>query len=200
MTDPLDEALDARLRTAFAPPSSAQFAAQARAVVRAPAPRVMWPWLLAAAALMLTIGLFVLRPARGPEGHDGAELGAMWVAAYEHAETSGFGSASCCDPAQDFGVACEQRFAVRIGLGGDSDVTLRGCYCGLPTGGCVAVLADTKQGPVGVFVVARGQDPKPCLPAGSTLHLARRELGPLVIYAVSRSQQLPSLEQFALSP
>jgi hypothetical protein len=77
---------------------------------------------------------------------------------------------------------------------------VHGCYCGLPTGGCVAALANTGEGAVGVFVVPRAQDPQPCLPANCALHLARRELGPLVLYAVSRSPQAGPLAQFALAP
>lgn len=199
MTDPLDDSLDAHLRTAFAPPSAQRLAAAARAAIGAPVARPVWPWLLAAAALLLTIALYGMRPARGPEGHDGAQLGAMWAAAYEHALTNGFGGGSCCDPGQDFGLVCEQKFAVKLAVGGD-DVTLHGCYCGLPTGGGVAVLAATENGPVGVFVVPRHQDPRPCLPAGSTLQLARRELGPLVLYAVSRSAPARSLEPFRIAP
>ena len=97
MSDALDDALDARLRAAFPPPALHQLAATARSVAGAPAARPVWPWLLAAAALLLTIAFAVLRPARGPEGHDGEQLGAMWVAAYEHALTNGFGAGACCD-------------------------------------------------------------------------------------------------------
>ena len=198
MNDPHDEALDARLRAAFAPPAPPQLAALARAAIGGSVARPVWPWLLAAAALLLTIGLYVARPARGPEGHDGAQLGAMWAAAYEHALTNGFGGGSCCDPGSDFGLVCVEKFAVKLDVAGD--VTLHGCYCGLPTGGGVAVLADTANGPVGVFVVPRGQDPRPCLPSGSTLQLARRELGPVVLYAVSRGASAPSLAPFRLAP
>jgi hypothetical protein len=199
MNDPLDDDLDARLRAAFPPPSPQQLAATARGVVAGPAAPPRWPWLLAAAVSLLTIGLWAMRPARGPEGHDGAQLGAMWAAAYEDAETSGF-RGTCCDADSDFGIVCEKRFAVKLAFGGASDVTLHGCYCGLPTGGCVAVLAMTGDGPTGVFIVPRAQDPRPCLPAGSPLHLARRELGPLVLYAVSRTPSASSLEPFRIAP
>lgn len=198
MNEPLDDAIDARLRAAFAPPSPPQLAAAARAAVAEPAARPLWPWLLAAAALLLVFGLYALRSPRGPEGHDGAQLGAMWAAAYEHALTNGFGGGSCCDPQQDFGIVCEQKFAVKLEVAGG--VTLHGCYCGLPTGGGVAVLADTADGPVGVFAVPRGRDPRPRLPAGCPLQLARRELGPVVLYAISRSAPGSSLEPFRLVP
>lgn len=198
LDDRLDDALDAQLRAAFAPPPAARFAATARAASGV-ARRPLWPWFAAAAAaLLVTIGFLVMRPARGPEGHDGAQLGAMWAAAFEHAEANGFGSGSCCDPGQDVGMACEQRFSVRLGVG--DGVTLQGCYCGLPTGGCVAALAHTAHGPMGVFLLPRGQDPLPCLPAGSSLQLSRRELGPLVLYAVSRGAATQSLQEFRIAP
>lgn len=197
MNDPLDDALDAQLRAAFAPPAAASLAATARAAIGATR-RPLWPWFVAAAAaLLVTIGFLVLRPARGPEGHDGAQLGAMWAAAFEHAEANGFGSGSCCDNGQDVGMACERRFAVKLGVG--DGVTLHGCYCGLPTGGCVAALAHTPDGPIGVFLLPRGQDPLPSLPAGSALRLSRRELGPLVLYAVSRGAATQSLQEFRLA-
>ena len=129
----------------------------------------------------------------------GRAPGAMWAAAFEHAETNGFVGGSCCDPASDFGVACEQKFEVRLEVGGD-EVTLYGCYCGLPTGGCVAALAETPQGPCGVFIVPKSCDPGACLPVGKDLCLARRELGSLVLYAVSRSRPTHSLGQFRIAP
>jgi hypothetical protein len=198
--DPLDDELDRRLRAAFAPPSNAQLAGVARAAAHAPQRRLPWPWLLAAAAAVLTIVFMVARPTRGPQGHDGAQLGAMWAAAFADAETNGFASGSCCDGGQDLAGVCQQRFAVRLRFGGSDDVTVHGCYCGLPTGGCVAALCHTGNEPVGVFVVPREQDPGPRLPASSGLHLARRELGPLVLYAVSRSPRPASLAPFELAP
>lgn len=201
--DRFDDALDARLRHVFRPPVEAQFADLARAATQAPSwrqHRRWWPWVVAAAAALLTIGMLVLRPSRGPEGHDGRELGALWAAAFAHAKASGFGSGSCCDPQLDFGRECERRFSVRLGLDDASALKLHGCYCGLSTGGCVAVLAETSDGPVGVFAVPRSRDPRPVLPAGSRLHLARRELGPLVLYAVSSRANDRALAQFRVEP
>ncbi|MFY9345370.1 MAG: hypothetical protein WAT39_22960, partial [Planctomycetota bacterium] len=163
-----------------------------------PVRRPLWPWLLAAAALLLTVALAFHRPRRGPEGHDGEQLGAMWAAAFEHADTNGFGTGACCDGGLDLAGQCEQRFAVK--LFGGRGMTVHGCYCGLSTGGCVAALAQSGDERIAVFVLPRDQDPGPCLPAGCPLHLARRELGPLVLYAVSRAPEPMALAQFALGP
>lgn len=198
-----DDVLDAQMRAAFASPAAHELSELARAATRVAPVRPLypkWPWLLAAAALLLAIGFLVARPARGPEGHDAHELGALWAAAYEHADASGFGGSSCCDPKLDFGSECEKHFAVRLGLDGSSGVTLHGCYCGLPTGGCVAVLAETPDGPMGVFAVPRGRDPRPVLPAGSSLQLSRRELGPIVLYAVSPRAPAAPLAAFRVEP
>ncbi len=191
--DPLDERLDAMLRGSFSPPPDASFANLACAVAKRPSARWWVHGLLAAAALLVSLGVWILArdTTSGPEGHDGQELGALWAAAYEHAiagEASG--AVSCCDPDLDFCATCEQQFSVRLSLGGDNaELTLRGCYRGLPTGGCVAALIDTPNGPVGVFAISRERDPAPQLPASSALQLVRRELGPLVLYAVAGRQQ-----------
>ena len=198
MNVPHDDRLDQQLRAAFAPPAPAVFEHLARA---ATAPREVrrWPWLLSAAAVAaFALALLCSRPARGPEGHDGAQLGAMWAAAFEHALANGGGGGACCDPSADFGAACEQQFAVRLAAGGG--VTLRGCYCGLPTGGCIAVLAESTEGTVGIFAVPRAHDPRPALPAGSDLHLARRELGGVVLYAVCERPVQNALSSFVLAP
>lgn len=192
-----DCAIDAKLRAAFAPPPDADFAAAARRAVAEHAPRRPWWWLVVVAAAAILAGAALwLQPARGPEGHDGAQLGAMWAAAFEHAETHGFGA--CCDRAAEVGAVCEQRFRVKLAVG--NGIALQGCYCGLPTGGCVALLAQTNDGPAGVFVLSRGEDPRPRLPAGCPFVLSRRELGPVVLYAVSRTATARSLEQFRLAP
>lgn len=191
-----DDQIDARLRAAFAPPPASVIAAQARAVVAPRHARPKWPWLLAAAALVVTIALAIARPVRGPEGHDANELGAMWAAAYEDALEQGFSGGSCCVPGLDLGKACEEKFATRLGLGAGSPVKLLGCYCGLPTGGCMALLVRTDGDPVCVYVVPCGRDPRPRLPAESTLHLARRELGSLALYALSASPADDTLAGF----
>ena len=203
--DLADRRLDAQLRAAFAPPPAATYAAAAaQATASPPKAGWRWQWVLAAAALLLTVGVAFLQRRCEPASRDGAELGSLWAAAYEHALANSAGSDGkrfCCDPSLDFCGTCEQRFAVRIGIGpGIEDLTLRGCYCGLPTGGCVAALIDTAQGPVGVFVLPRAKDPGPRLPAGSALRLARRELGSLVLYAVGGERQTPQrpLERFVL--
>jgi hypothetical protein len=202
MNDPLDDELDARLRAEFTPPAPAALTAMAQRAVGIDARRPAWPWWLAAAAVLLAaVSAFAWqRSPRGPEGHDGRELGAIFVAAFEHAVENGFGSGSCCDGGQDLGVVCEQRFAVRLGFQGKGGCSVHGCYCGLPTGGAVAVLARDGEDPVGVFVVPRGKDPRPRLPANCTLHLSRRELGPVVLYGLSSKSQSTPLQQFTLAP
>ncbi len=197
--DATDAGIDDRLRRAFAPPSPARLERVARTATQQRAPH-RWPWLLAAvaAAAVVLVALFASsRRARGPEGHDGAQLGAMWAAAYEHAVANG-GAGACCDPHSDFGAACQRLFAVKLAAGGG--VTLRGCYCGLPTGGCVAVLADTADGLVGVFALPRAHDPRPDLPEDCALHLSRRELGDVVLYAVAPQPAARPLAGFAISP
>jgi len=49
-------------------------------------------------------------------------------------------------------------------------------------------------------IVPRAQDPQPCLPPGCRLQLARRELGPMVLYAIARTAPAHSLQEFALAP
>lgn len=209
--DELDEARDARLdamlRRAYAPPPDELLTQAAQAATVLPRRGLPWQWLLAAAALLMTFLVWHATKAPvGPEGHDGKQLGALWAAAYEHAlanPRAPDGKQFCCDPSQDFCRTCEQRFSVRLGLGaGSAGVTLRGCYCGLSTGGCVAALLETSTGPVGVFVLPRSRDPKPELPSASSLRLARRELGKVVLYAVGghRADPTAPLSRFELAP
>lgn len=205
--DDLDARLDDRLRAAFVPPPAAALAAAARRITRSDAPsgtqsgvwRRMLPWVLAAAALLVTIAFAASRPRRGPEGHDGHELGAMWAAAYEHALSEGFGGGSCCAPDVDLAQLCEEKFTSKLGLGPAGSVKLLGCYCGeQPTGGCMALLARTDGDPVAVYVLPCSEDPRPVLPPGSPLHLARREMGPLVLYALSQSVAAETLGEFVV--
>ena len=198
MNEPDEDLLDARLRAAFSPPSSATFTELARRAVETveapPSPRLrFWPWLLAAAALLLTLGLWATRSAPPAVREDGARFGAMWAAAYEQVASGKH--ANCCDARIDFCGTCERRFAVKLTTGG---CTLRGCYCGPAGGGCVAAFVDTEHGPVGVFALRAEDDPRPALPAGSPLRLTRRELGPLVLYGVARGEA--PLDRFALQP
>lgn len=193
MNDHDDARLDSELRTAFAAPPAATFAAIA-ARVAAPRPQ-RWPWLLAAALLALTVTLWLTRLDRSARQPDGRALGAMWVAAYEHALADGFAGGSCCEPGIDLRQACEQRFAAQLDLA-PSAVRLLGCYCGLPTGGCMALLARTNDTPVCVYVLPRETDPRPSLPAGSRFELARREVGELVLYAISESVSAATLAEF----
>lgn len=206
--DARDARLDAMLRRVYAPPADEALVVIARSATTAvPGRRLPWQWLLAAAALLLTLAIWqVTRPPVGPEGHDGKQLGALWAAAYEHALANPRppdGKPFCCDPSQDFCRTCEQRFSVRLGFGAaNAGITLRGCYCGLSTGGCVAALVDTAAGPVGLFVLPRAEDPGPELPVPSKLRLARREIGEVVLYAVGGESVDPNapLRRFELAP
>jgi hypothetical protein len=46
----------------------------------------------------------------------------------------------------------------------------------------------------------RDRDPRPRLPANCAFELARRELGPVVLYALSRREAERSLAPFRLAP
>lgn len=194
MNEPDDDLLDARLRAAFTPPPADTFGELARRAVvgdaAATPPTLRFlPWLLAAAALLLTLGVWATR-SRGAR-EDGAGLGAMWVAAYEQVASGQH--ASCCDPGADFCGRCEQRFAVKLSVDGCRS---RGCYCGPSGSCCVGGFVDGENGTAGVFVMRREDDPQPVLPSGSALQLTRRELGPLVLYGVAKGAA--PLDRFAL--
>lgn len=203
MNEPdLDRHLDEQLRGSFAPPPAGQFAAMAAAATATGSarPRPLWPWLLAAAALLVVGLLLYPSPRRGPEGHDGQQLGSLWAAAYHDAMAKGFSSnaasGGCCEPGFDLLQACQQRFSARLDVERDGPVAVLGGYCGLPTGGCMTLLARTEGSPVCVYVVPREHDPHVELPAGSDLHLARRELDGLVLYALSTSPASTTLAEF----
>lgn len=189
----LDARLERELRQAFAPPPAHTFAAAA-ARVAASKPR-RWPWLVAAAAVVAIAAVAWLQRPRHEPAPSGRELGAMWVAAYEHALSEGFAGDSCCDRDVDLRRACEERFAARLDLS-PSAVQLLGCYCGLPTGGCMALLTLHGGTPVSVFVLPRAEDPGPQLPPDTRFDLARREVGDLVLYALSESKSAATLVEF----
>lgn len=195
---PVDDKIDKQLREAFAPPPAEHYGDVASGVSAAPRP--MWMWLAAAAAAVLIV-LFALddgRGPRGPEGHDGWQTGAMWVAAYDHAIDTGFGTAGCCESQTDFGEKCREVCGQTLSFVGDEDAQVLGCYFGLPTGGCVGLLLQVQGDPVSVFVVRRDADPHPVISNREELRLRRRELGPLVLYALAYAERDEVLDSFEL--
>lgn len=189
-----DRRIDERLRAAFEPPAPDELAAMAERV-SAPSGvrRPLWPLLWAAAALLVVVLLVI--GDRPVVDSDGARLGALWVAAYEDAAARGF-TGGCCETGFDLPAACEEMFSSRIDVVGTGDVAILGAYCGLDTGGCMALIARDGETPVCVYVVPRADDPKVELPASSRLHLARRELGSLVLYALSPAPSGAALTDF----
>lgn len=194
---PNDPRLDDRLRAAFAPPPDAAFRAVATRAVAAARPRPWWPWLVAAAAALLAVVLLLDRPRRGPQGHDGAELGRVWVTAYADAQRQGF-TQSCCDPTFDLPSRCRQRFATALEVAASSGVDVIGCYCSGPDGGSLILLTRRDGNPGCVCVLPSDSDPGVVLPEGSGLQLARREVGPLVLYALGPTADEVALRQFAV--
>ncbi len=197
--DDLDRRLDEQLRAAFTPLPPERLREFAANAVSPSPTRPLWPiWLLATAALcMLT---FVLAQAgdSAPRS-ESVSLGSMWVAAYEDAMDRGF--SNCCDGScgmRELGLAqtCEQRLDVRLEVAAGAEVELVGAYHGLPTGGCMTLLAETGTTPVCVFVIPRAEDRGIELPVGKSLHLARREVGKLVLYALSESPASAALGDF----
>lgn len=201
-TDALDRRLDAELRTAFSPPAAAAFAGMAASVAGRPlvTRRPFWPWLAAAAALMVAAILWATRPGvRGPEGHDGHQLGAMWAAAYHDAVAQGFcGNMGCCNTGVDLQRVCKDRFHCPLAIARDSDVAVLGTYSGKPTGGSMTLLASAGGVPMCVCVVPQGKDPRVRLPDESGLSLARREVGDLVLYAVAKEPVGKALDAFVV--
>lgn len=198
MTEESDKMIDEQLRDAFTPPPAEHYADVAKGVSTAVKP--LWMWVAASAAALLVI-LFAIddgRGPRGPEGHDGREIGAMWVAAYDHAIDSGFGGGGCCGNKADFSDKCQEVCGQRLLFGGDEDVEVLGCYCGLPTGGCVGLLLQVEGNPVTVFVVPSETDPRPVIRNRDELRLRRRELGPLVLYALAYEERDDVLTEFRL--
>ncbi|MCR9245028.1 MAG: hypothetical protein NXI31_08340 [bacterium] len=199
-----DARIDRELRAAFAPPSASAFADAARDVVtpRGGGPRRLprlLPIALAAAALLLlawpvAAGWLNDRSSTS-EPLTGDQLGAMWIAAYEDAASRGF-QGGCCEPSFDLPQACLDRFACRIGVRDEARVAIAGSYCGLETGGCMAIIARDGALPMCVYVLPRASDPRVTLPAGSGLHLSRRKIGELVLYALAPEPVTGSLAQF----
>jgi hypothetical protein len=201
MNESDDRRIDDALRAAFTPPPPAAFAAAAAAAVRAPRRR-FWPWLAAAALLLLGVALVLTinQPRRGPEGHDGQALGAIWVASFEDAVSQGFGGSPCCRTPIDLPRDCQAACGVRLDLLRRDGVSVLGTYCGLSTGGCMALLAEADGAPVCVYVLPCRKDPRVVVPAASPLLLARRELGSVVLYALSHRDPGPLLDRFLIQP
>jgi len=198
MNEESDKLIDEQLRESFTPPPAEHYAEVASGVSTAVKP--LWMWMAASAAALLLI-LFAIddgRGPRGPEGHDGREIGAMWVAAYDHAIDTGFGGGGCCQSKADFSDKCQEVCGQRLSFGGDEDAEVLGCYCGLPTGGCVGLLLQVEGNPVTVFVVPSESDPRPVIHNRDELRLRRRELGPLVLYALAYEERDDVLTEFRL--
>lgn len=195
--------LDARLRAAFAPPADSAFrevATRTLAAARPPAAvrRPLWPWLLAAAAALLIVALLLERPRRGPQGQDGAQLGQIWATAYADAKQTGFAS-SCCEPQFDLARRCKERFSTALEVAAASGISVIGCYCTGPDGGAMILLTE-RDGVTGcVCVLPRERDPGVVLPKDSGLQLARRELGPLVLYSLAPEVDTQTLQPFSLA-
>lgn len=203
MNDEPDDLIDQRLRAAFAPPPAEHYEQVARGASRPT--RTLWPWALAAAAAMLAFVLLVDSSRRGvavgPDGHSPKQLGAMWVAAYDHSIDQGFGVGGCCENSADLASRCQEVCGQSLSYRGDEDqdVQLLGCYCGsLPTGGCVGVLLQVRGDPVAVFVLPLSRDPRPILVDRDDLVLSRRELGGLALYSVAYEDRQEALAGFSL--
>ncbi len=208
-----DDRLDRELRAAFAPPADREFEAMARDVAATPpAPAVPHlPWVtLSTIAALLCVGLLLwanIVPVASPGAAasavtaqvtaqlNGSELGLLWVAAYRDAADRGF-EGGCCEPSFDLPAACHDEFATRVGLADGANVRICGSYCGLETGGCVAMIARAGELPMCVYIVRRADDPGVELPLGSDLRLSRRELDDLVLYALAPAPVEATLAAF----
>ncbi|MBL8732063.1 MAG: hypothetical protein JNN13_06810 [Planctomycetes bacterium] len=200
MNTEFDRHLDAALRQAFVPPEPATFAAMAQAAARPVASRWRWPLVVAAAALFAVVLQLAWPRARGPEGHDGHQLGALWAAAYADAVDRGFeehGMGGCC-MGLDMAQACRDRFACGLALAQGSQVTVLGEYDGRPTGGSMALVAKAGDVPLCVYILPKGKDPRVRLPRDCNLRLGRRDLGDLVLYAVSKQPAEAALAAFVV--
>lgn len=194
--DGLTPEVERALRSAFAPPPAEQFAAVARAAAQTPEAARRWPWLVAAAALLAVWLVWWTTPApRGPEGHDGAQLGALWAAAFHDAERQGFGM-DCCHSGMNLREACRERLGCGLDVAKDARLAVLGTYAGGPTGGGMTLLAQAGSMPMCVCVLPRHRDPRVQLPKDSGLVLGRRELGEVVVYAVAKGDVREALAAF----
>ena len=205
--DDLDRHLDEQLRAAFAPPSPDRLAALVREAAEPRRRSLPVPILLLGAAAALLLAFAIGRwsapsastSSTGPAAVSGEELGAMWVAAYEDAVDRGFMNscgAGCAMEGFDLAGACRQRFSAPLQVAADAEVEIVGAYDGLPTGGCMTLLTESKDRPVCVFVLPRSEDPNVELPPGKPFHLARRAVGDLVLYALSEVPGEQALGEF----
>ncbi|MGE0145061.1 MAG: hypothetical protein AB7I19_16140 [Planctomycetota bacterium] len=198
LPDPLDERIDAGLRAAFAAPAVTTFVNIANAATRSSTSRRRFVATAAAAAVFLFVIYLATRPTIvGPEGHDGRQLGALWVAAYAHATTTEEIGA-CCDPGSDLASLCQERFSQQVRFRDGDVAKLCGCYRGLSTGGSVAVLLRRDRQVIGVFVLLATQDPGAKLPLDSDLSMTRRRLGPFALYAIAEAPVDDVLAAFSL--
>lgn len=198
MRDPNDDLIDEQLRQAFAPPPAEHYREVAQGISRPVRP--WWPWLtLAAAAMLLVAFLWDGRgDVSGPGRPGGAKLGAMWVAAYDHAIDSGFGVGGCCEAPLDLSAKCREVCGAALSFGGNDDLQLLGCYCGgKPTGGCLGLLLQVDGDPVAVFVAPLDADPRPVLAERSELNLRRRVIGSVVLYSLAYAER-DALHGFSL--
>ena len=147
-------------------------------------------WLAIAGASLLLV-LFALddgRGPRGPEGHDGRQVSALWSAAYKRSIEVGFGSAGYCDPQANLGEECREAFGHTLSFDGAEGSEVLGVCRGLSIGGCVGVVMKVASSPVLVFVVSSSADPMPMLGGLEGLRLWRRDLGALVLYALAATE------------
>ncbi|MCA8966686.1 MAG: hypothetical protein KDC48_17530, partial [Planctomycetes bacterium] len=129
--------------------------------------------------------------------HDGAALGQLWATAYADAQQHGF-THNCCEPGFDLPSRCRERFATALEVAASSGVDVIGCYCSGPDGGAMILLTERAGTTSCICVLPRAQDPGVVLPAGSGLQLARREVGPLVLYSLGPTADEVALRQFAV--
>jgi len=122
----------------------------------------------------------------------------MWAAAYDHAIDTGFGIGGCCEAPTDLSARCREVCGQALSFGGSEDVELLGCYCGLPTGGCLGLMMQVDGHPISVFVLPADQDPRPVLEGRDELTMERRELGSLVLYSIGYEPSEQALAGFSL--